>query len=121
MTKSSDCDEVVRIYMVYQPEPDEPEESDEDVSGSEVVIYPAPPKYILNVTEILNYFEEFCGIKKGTEKRKLIELILRYYPTLNQQLGDDQEIIRFIKTIIKMKCIIKDIIIVQGPIDKKVN
>ena len=122
LTKSNDCEQVVRVYMVDEPdEPEEPDESDEDGSGGGVGMHHAPRRYMLNVTEILNYFEEYCNIKKGTEKRKLIKLILRYYDILIQQMKDDQEIIRFIKTIIKMKCIIKDLIIVQGPIDKKVN
>ena len=116
LAKNNDCGEVVRIYMVNEPEPYEIE-SDEDGSG--VWIHHAPPIYILNVTEILNYFEEYCKIKKGTEKRKLIELMLRYYATLIQQMKDDKEIISFIKNIIKMKCIRKDLIIVQEPIDKK--
>ena len=120
LTKSNDCEQVVRIYMVfYEPEP-EAEETDEDGSGSGVGMHHAPSINTANATEIINYIKKYCIIKKEKDK-KLIKFILRYYFILIQQMKEDKEIIKFFQGVTGILCINPDLIIKEKKKDKKME
>ena len=108
LTKSNDCEEVVRVYMVFVDE-------DDNQGGSGMHLM--PPRYIANISEIIEYFEKKCIIKTE-EKRELIEYILRYYSILIQEMKDDKELIKIIQRITKIKCLIEDKKIIKEPLDK---
>ena len=101
LTKSNDCEEVVRIYMVFKPDIID---QDDNGGGNNETQY-LPPIYIVNVSEIIRYFEENCLIKTEV-KRKLIKFLLRYYFILIKEMKVDQELIRFIQRAVNIKCLI---------------
>ena len=95
LTNSNDCEEIVRVYMVFTP----------DNGGENNGTQYSPPIYIVNVSEIIRYFEENCIITE--KKRKLIKSLLCYYFILIKEMKVDQELIRFIQRAAKIKCLIE--------------
>ena len=106
LVETNDCEIIVRIYMTEDEDKDEDVDVDEDIEedegegeGGGKPHHLKPYINIKNITAILEYFEKKKIIKGKI--RELIELILSFYNTLLNKMENDQDIINFIKKIIK--------------------